>query len=150
MQYIKLQLGCLVVILYIIVNYVKATIKKDIPCNRLYDTLMVIAPWAVFFDGLTAWTVNHMEISTTSMITIVGVTLLIQIIFPEVLLTSICPTILQKSGKLTDEEYAIMKEHAARGGEIIHTTFKNMGTPELVKIFLDSREEVEALMEKHM
>ena len=28
MQYIKLQLGCLVVILYINVNYVKATIKK--------------------------------------------------------------------------------------------------------------------------
>ncbi|MDY3727467.1 MAG: hypothetical protein SO015_04835 [Wujia sp.] len=61
MQYIKLQLGCLVVILYIIVNYVKATIKKNIPCNRLYDTLMVIAPWAVFFDGLTAWTVNHIS-----------------------------------------------------------------------------------------
>lgn len=61
MQYIKLQLGCLVVILYIIVNYVKATIKKNIPCNCLYDTLMVIAPWAVFFDGLTAWTVNHIS-----------------------------------------------------------------------------------------
>ncbi len=326
------------VILYVIVTYHKATVQNHIPHNRLFDALMIVTPWAVFFDGLTAWTVNHLdtvsaplnglahlfffvtmdlviiittlymydetigiskrdknknlwllvpgaislllivagigkvqylhgettnysmgfsvyvcfitlflyygimlylllsrrrflpkdkEISTTSMIVIVGVVLIVQIIFPEVLLTSICSTILlvgiyldfenpsirkltiynqnmvegfatmvenrddntgghirrtqayvnlmlhkmrhdprysdivnvdylndvsnaaplhdvgkiatpdrilQKPGKLTDEEYAIMKEHSARGGEIIKTTFKDTGTPEFRKI----------------
>lgn len=338
MQYFRLQLGCLMVILYVIVTYHKAAVQSRIPRNHLFDALMIVTPWAVFFDGLTAWTVNHpdivpdpvnglahlfffvtmdlviiittlymydetiglnkkderknlwllipgaislllivagmgqvqylhgettnysmgfsvyvcfitlflyygimlylllsrrrflpkdKEISTTSMIVIVGVVLIVQIIFPEVLLTSICSTILlvgiyldfenpsirkltiynqnmvegfatmvenrddntgghirrtqayvnlmlhkmrhdpryidivnvdyltdvsnaaplhdvgkiatpdrilQKPGKLTDEEYAIMKEHSARGGEIIKTTFKDTGTPEFRKI----------------
>lgn len=338
MQYFRLQLGCLMVILYVIVTYHKAAVQSRIPRNHLFDALMVVTPWAVFFDGLTAWTVNHpdivsapvnglahlfffvtmdlviiittlymydetiglskrdknknlwllvpgaislllivagmgkvqylhgettnysmgfsvyvcfitlflyygvmlylllsrrrflpkdKEISATSMIVIVGVVLIVQIIFPEVLLTSIGSTILlvgiyldfenpsirkltiynqnmvegfatmvenrddntgghirrtqayvnlmlhkmrhdpryrdivnvdylndvsnaaplhdvgkiatpdrilQKPGKLTDEEYAIMKEHSARGGEIIKTTFKDTGTPEFRKI----------------
>lgn len=326
------------VILYVIVIYHKAAVQSRIPRNHLFDALMIVTPWAVFFDGLTAWTVNHpdivsapvnglahlfffvtmdlviiittlymydetiglskrdknknlwllvpgaislllivagmgkvqylhgettnysmgfsvyvcfitlflyygvmlylllsrrrflpkdKEISATSMIVIVGVVLIVQIIFPEVLLTSIGSTILlvgiyldfenpsirkltiynqnmvegfatmvenrddntgghirrtqayvnlmlhkmrhdpryrdivnvdylndvsnaaplhdvgkiatpdrilQKPGKLTDEEYAIMKEHSARGGEIIKTTFKDTGTPEFRKI----------------
>lgn len=338
MQYFRLQLGCLMVILYVIVTYHKAAVQSRIPRNHLFDALMIVTPWAVFFDGLTAWTVNHpdivsapvnglahlfffvtmdlviiittlymydetiglskrdknknlwllvpgaislllivagmgkvqylhgettnysmgfsvyvcfitlflyygvmlylllsrrrflpkdKEISATSMIVIVGVVLIVQIIFPEVLLTSIGSTILlvgiyldfenpsirkltiynqnmvegfatmvenrddntgghirrtqayvnlmlhkmrhdpryrdivnvdylndvsnaaplhdvgkiatpdrilQKPGKLTDEEYAIMKEHSARGGEIIKTTFKDTGTPEFRKI----------------
>lgn len=35
--------------------------------------------------------------------------------------------ILQKPGKLTQEEYDIMKTHAERGGKIIHETFGHMG-----------------------
>ncbi len=62
MQYIKLQIGCMLVILYIVITYVKATKKGKIPCNRIFDALMVAAPWAVFFDGLTAWFVNHMDL----------------------------------------------------------------------------------------
>ncbi len=338
MQYIKLQVGCLIVILYVIVTYVKAADRRHIPCNKLYDALMVVTPWAVFFDGLTAWTVNHIDsvpdivnhlahllffifmdlviiitalymydqtiglskqnrkknwlllvpgvvslvlivagigqlkylhgqttnysmgfsvyvcfgtlffyygiilylliarhrflpkekkLGTASIIIIVGTILILQIIYPEVLLTSICATILlvgiyvdfenpsirrltvyndsmvegfatmvenrddntgghirrtrayvnlmmhkmrhdkryedivnkdylvnvsnaaplhdvgkiatpdrilQKPGKLTDEEYAVMKEHAARGGEIILNTFKNIDNPEFQKI----------------
>lgn len=34
--------------------------------------------------------------------------------------------ILQKPGKLTDEEFAIMKTHAARGGQIIRDTFGHL------------------------
>lgn len=62
MQFIKLQIGCLLVILYIVITYVRATTRGKIPCNRQFDALMITAPWAVFFDGLTAWTVNHMDI----------------------------------------------------------------------------------------
>lgn len=62
MQFVKLQIGCLLIILYIEVTYIKATKSGKLPCNKMFDALMVVAPWAVFFDGFTAWTVNHMEI----------------------------------------------------------------------------------------
>lgn len=38
--------------------------------------------------------------------------------------------ILQKPGKLTDEEFEIMKQHAAEGGSIILDIFKNLGDEE--------------------
>lgn len=62
MQYIRLQIGCLLVIFYIIINYLKETSKGDIGSNKFFDALILVAPWAVFFDGLTAWTVNHIDI----------------------------------------------------------------------------------------
>lgn len=62
MQYIKLQIGCLLVIFYIVIVYVKAAVHGKIPCNRQFRALLIVAPWAVFFDGLTAWTVNHRDI----------------------------------------------------------------------------------------
>lgn len=293
MQYVKLQMGCLLVILYIVITYIKATHRK-ISCNRYFDVLLAVAPWAVFFDGLTAWTVNHMNIvpeyvnrtahliffvlmdiiiivtakymynellgerkkerenlflaipgilslvllvagigelhyihgettwysmgfsvyvcfatlvvyygsilfivisrhrflpkdkmlGTLSFIAIMGIILIVQICFPEVLLTALFPTILvlgiyvdlilkkmrhdkkyrkvlskdyinnvsnaaplhdigkistpdrilQKPGKLTDEEFATMKEHAAEGGEIILHTFKDLDNAEFRQI----------------
>lgn len=39
---------------------------------------------------------------------------------------SIPDSVLQKPGRLTDEEYNVMKQHAARGGEIIRNTFGHM------------------------
>ena len=338
MQYVKLQIGCLLVIAYLIVTYVRATFRESVIRNKLFDLLMIVAPWAVFFDGLTSWTVNHIEsipvwinkfghlfflvfmdltiivtalymydqivgfckthrqknllllipgivsliliaaginqleyiqgkttfysmgfsakvcfvslffhygvilylvvtrhkylatekkIGTVSIIVIVGVILVAQIIFPEILLSAVCPTILllgiyvefenpaikkltlynenmvesfanlvenrdsntgghikrtrayvnlilhkmrhdkrfqdvinkdylinvsnaaplhdigkiatpdyilQKPGKLTDEEFAIMKNHAACGGEIIQNTFKNLDDADFQKI----------------
>lgn len=62
MQFVKLQLGCLLVILYIEISYIRETLHGKIKCNRFFDALMVTAPWAVFFDGFTAWTVNHTDI----------------------------------------------------------------------------------------
>lgn len=62
MQFVKLQLGCLLVMAYIEITYILATLRGKIPCNRFFDALMVVSPWAVFFDGLTSWTVNHMDI----------------------------------------------------------------------------------------
>ena len=59
MQYIKLQLGCMLTVLYIVITYIRTTLKSKIPCNWLFDGLMIAAPQAIFFDGLTAWTVNH-------------------------------------------------------------------------------------------
>lgn len=42
--------------------------------------------------------------------------------------------ILQKPGKLTDEEYAVMKTHAEKGGEIIKETFGNSSEDEYERI----------------
>lgn len=42
--------------------------------------------------------------------------------------------ILQKPGKLTKEEYDIMKKHAAQGGKIIEETFGELDEPEFLKI----------------
>lgn len=42
--------------------------------------------------------------------------------------------ILQKPGKLTDEEYSVMKTHSEKGGKIIEETFKTMGDDEYGKI----------------
>lgn len=62
MQFVKLQLGCLLVILYIEISYIRETMHGKIKCNRFFDALMITAPWAVIFDGFTAWTVNHTDI----------------------------------------------------------------------------------------
>lgn len=42
--------------------------------------------------------------------------------------------ILQKPGRLTAEEYEIMKGHAYRGGQMIKETFGNVGDPEYEEI----------------
>lgn len=58
----KLQIGCLIIALYFTLTYIKETQDKKLPCNRIFDALLVVAPWAIVFDGVTAWTVNHMDI----------------------------------------------------------------------------------------
>lgn len=42
--------------------------------------------------------------------------------------------ILQKPGKLTEEEFAIMKLHSEKGGEIIQETFQNLGSEDYRKM----------------
>lgn len=42
--------------------------------------------------------------------------------------------ILQKPGRLTQEEIDIMKTHAAKGGEIIRRTFANVSSPEYTRV----------------
>ena len=57
----KLQIGCLLIVLFFTAAYVKTTLNKKIPCNRIFDMLLAVAPWAILFDGVTAWTVNHQD-----------------------------------------------------------------------------------------
>ena len=45
--------------------------------------------------------------------------------------------ILQKPGKLTDEEYDIMKQHAAKGSEIIKETFGKRGDSDFIDMAYD-------------
>lgn len=62
MQYFKLQFGCLLVVLYILITYIKETARDKKSCNKYFDILLAVAPWAIFFDGFTAWSVNHMDV----------------------------------------------------------------------------------------
>lgn len=62
MENCKLQIGCMLIILYIIFVYYKE-------CRRfrrkhrwsVFDGLLLLGVVAVFFDGVTAYTVNHLE-----------------------------------------------------------------------------------------
>ena len=62
MEHCKLQIGCLLIILYIIFIYWKE-------CRRfrqkhklsLFDGLLCMAIISLFFDGATAYTVNHLD-----------------------------------------------------------------------------------------
>ena len=47
MPFVKLQLGCLLIIMYIVISYIRETLRGQIPCNRRFDILMAVAPWAV-------------------------------------------------------------------------------------------------------
>lgn len=58
----KLQLGCLILVLYFITAYIKGNAVKKVNCCEYFDALLYIAPWAIIFDGITAWTINHQEI----------------------------------------------------------------------------------------
>ena len=63
MHYFKLQIGSLVVVLFITFNYFRQTsgINRNFSRNKLFDALLIVSPWFIFFDGLTAWTVNHLD-----------------------------------------------------------------------------------------
>lgn len=56
---IKLQIGCLVIILFMSITYANET--KKIPCNKYFDILLFLIPWAVIFDAASFLTINHME-----------------------------------------------------------------------------------------
>lgn len=58
----KLQIACLIAVLYFSAVYIKSTINGKIPCNRIFHVILAITPLAIIFDGLTAWTVNHMDV----------------------------------------------------------------------------------------
>lgn len=57
----KLQIGCLLVILYFIVSYLRESQSRKVPRNKYFGIILFFAPCAVIFDGITSWTVNHLE-----------------------------------------------------------------------------------------
>ena len=63
MHYVKLQIGSLFVVLFITFDYIRQISgkKRSLSCNKSFDALLIVSPWFIFFDGLTAWTVNHLD-----------------------------------------------------------------------------------------
>ena len=62
MEHCKLQIGCMFVILYILFVYLKEC-KRYGRKNSLsmFDALLAVGIFSVLFDGLTAYTVNHLK-----------------------------------------------------------------------------------------
>lgn len=62
MEYCKLQMGCLVVVLYIAFIYIREFRRtgKSLK-DSLFDELLVVGIICIVFDGLTAYTVNHLD-----------------------------------------------------------------------------------------
>ena len=62
MEHIKLQLGCMLVLLYIALVYCKE-IRRFRQEHKLtmFDRMLIVGIVEVLFDGLTAYTVNHLE-----------------------------------------------------------------------------------------
>lgn len=58
----KLQIGCLAIVLYFIVAYIRGSLNRKVECSPIFDAFIAIAPWAIIFDGATAWSVNHQDI----------------------------------------------------------------------------------------
>ena len=67
MQHIKLQVGCLAVLMYIMVVYIR-DIKKYKPNERdkIFDHLLALGIISIIFDGITAFTVNVPSLIDTS------------------------------------------------------------------------------------
>lgn len=62
MEYIKLQIGCMILVLYITYIHFKEKSeyhpeKKD----RLFEGMLGLGIISILFDGLTAYTVNHLD-----------------------------------------------------------------------------------------
>lgn len=63
LEYCKLQIGCILVILYTVFIYYKELRRfrqKHKP--SLFDGLLMLGLVCVLFDGLTAYTVNHLDV----------------------------------------------------------------------------------------
>lgn len=61
-MYIKLQIGCLVVVCYIALLYLRERMRY--PRRKspgIFGSLLVLGILTILFDGATAWTVNHLD-----------------------------------------------------------------------------------------
>lgn len=62
MEFVKLQLGCALIILYIIFVYIRERRRFGHKMKvAVFDCLLIMGLFSVVFDGLTAYTVNHLD-----------------------------------------------------------------------------------------
>ncbi len=62
MEYFKLQIGCIIILLYVGFIYVKECRRYHRKLNEtLFDELLEIGLISIALDGATAFTVNHLD-----------------------------------------------------------------------------------------
>lgn len=63
MEYCKLQMGCLIVLMYIAFIYLRECRKYRLKLKEtFFDELLILGIASVLLDGITAFTVNHIDI----------------------------------------------------------------------------------------
>ena len=117
----KLQLGCLLVILYLAFIYTKERRRFRLAGRTLYDLLLAeeLRSRGYYPDILTKDYLDNLLKAAP---------------MHDVGKIAVPDTILQKPGKLTAEEFECMKQHAAKGGEIIQESFGRMGNEQYLEI----------------
>ena len=61
MEYCKLQIGCMIIVLYVACIYIREKqIYQMKRKNVLFETILAAGIVGIFFDGATAYTVNHL------------------------------------------------------------------------------------------
>ena len=62
MEYIKLQIGCMILVLYIaFIHFKEKSEYHPEKKERLFEGMLGLGIISILFDGLTAYTVNHLE-----------------------------------------------------------------------------------------
>lgn len=62
MLHIRMQMGCLMVVLYILIDYIRELrALKNRHEFSTFDALLIATMVGIFFDGLSAYTVNHLD-----------------------------------------------------------------------------------------
>lgn len=61
MEYFKLQLGCLIIAVYITFIYSRERKAYKVKKDRLFAALSAVGIICIVFDGVTAYTVNHLD-----------------------------------------------------------------------------------------
>lgn len=62
MGFCKLQIGCMVIIEYVLCIYVRECMRlRQKHKLSIFDGMLGLGMLAIFFDGMTAYTVNHLE-----------------------------------------------------------------------------------------
>ncbi|MDO4516509.1 MAG: HD-GYP domain-containing protein [Bacillota bacterium] len=63
MESCKLQIGCMLIVLYILFLSIRERqLYRVTHRDKLFDWLLVVSVLSVLFDGATAWTVNHLDL----------------------------------------------------------------------------------------
>lgn len=63
MEYCRLQIGCLIILMYIAFIYLRECRKYQLKLKEtLFDELIILGMACVLLDGITAFTVNHLDI----------------------------------------------------------------------------------------
>lgn len=62
MEYIKLQIGCIIVLIYIAFIYYRGIIRDKVDHKiNVFDAILIISAINIVFDGITAYTINNLD-----------------------------------------------------------------------------------------
>lgn len=63
MNYCKVQVGCLLIVIYVTINYFRECKKYQKNLNStFFDELLIFTIFCILFDGITAVTVNYLDV----------------------------------------------------------------------------------------